>query len=293
MEELQAYKPEEIVLSNLSELVTRADALCEQLRAHLRELAFEIAGGVREGSGFLSVLPDYGAELERLFPAEGAGAAKALLCLELRRLLPDYGALWQDWFFSTQVTLDLNAYNRIAYQRNGYTDRAFEIFSGILRDARAVYPHSFQAACEEVTGGACEYCILPLESSAEGRLRAFTALIETYGLHIAATCEVSVDDGRSTRYALLRQSAAVLRSNETAPRLLEIRCDLAERSPCDLLAGAERCGMHPLRTEFYRSQFSAVFAPGGDLPAFLLFLSMAYPHFEIIGLFRHLDERRK
>lgn len=293
MEELQAYTPEEIVLSNLSELVTRANALHEQLRAHLRELAFEIAGGMQEGAGFLSVLPDYGADLERLFPAETAGTAKVLLCLELRRLLPDYGALWQDWFFPTQGEISLNAHNRIAYQRNGYTDRAFEIFSGVLRDARAAYPHSFQAACEEVTGGSCEYCILPLESSAEGRLRAFTALIEAYGLHIAATCAVSVGDGRSTRYALLRQSPAVLRSNEAAPRLLEIRCDLADRSPCDLLTGAERCGLQPLRTELDRARFSAVFAPGGDLPAFLLFLSMAYPHFEIVGLFRHLDERRK
>ena len=51
--------------------------------------------------------------------------------------------------------------------------------------------------------------------------------------------------------------------------------------------GAALCGMVPEYAEFRRGSLRAVFPPDGDLPAFLLFLSLAYPHFEITGLFRH------
>ena len=54
-----------------------------------------------------------------------------------------------------------------------------------------------------------------------------------------------------------------------------------------LLGGAALCGMVPEYVEFRRGSLRAVFPPDGDLPAFLLFLSLAYPHFEITGLFRH------
>ena len=43
MEDLRAYTPEEIILSNLSELAGRQSAYREQLQAHLRELADEIS----------------------------------------------------------------------------------------------------------------------------------------------------------------------------------------------------------------------------------------------------------
>lgn len=289
MADLSAYAPEEIILSNLAELTPRIGALREQLTAHLRELATELAGGMRDGSAFLSLLADYGLEIDRLFPPEDAACVKAYLALEVRRLLPPNGTQWLDWFFPAGDEVSPAAHNRIAYQRNRYTDEAFGIFSRHLRGARAAYPHTFRAICDETVGGTCEYCILPLESSGEGRLRAFTSLIETYNLKIAAVCPVPIGDGRVTQYALLRRNPAPLRPGEEAPRLLEIRCDTTGGGPEDVLLGARICGMRLSRAEYGPDALNAAFLPEGDLPAFLLFLSLAYPHFEIVGLFRYLE----
>lgn len=288
MEELQAYTPEEIILANLSELTDRELAHCEQLRAHLRELATEISAGMPDGTAFLSALADYGAELDKVLPADSADRARALLAIEVRRLLPRDGSIWQDWFFPGAGEVSSSAHNRIAYQRSGYTDEAFACFAALLRDARALYPHTLRAVCDEVAGGGCEYCILPLESSGEGRLHAFASLIDAYHLKIVATCEVPIGDGRVTYYGLLRRGLAVLRPGDAVPRSLEIRCDMGDISPEGILCGARICGLPLTRADWSRGKFNAVFSPGGDLPAFLLFLSLAYPHFEIVGLFRHL-----
>lgn len=289
MEDLNAYTPEEIILANLAELADRFGALREQLTAHLRELAVELSARMRDGAAFLSSLADHGADLDRLFPPPDADRAKAYLALELRRLLPRDGTQWQDWYFPAGEDVGPAAHNRIAYQRNRYTDEAFGKFSALLRDARAAYPHSFRAVCDEVAGGSCEYCILPLESSGEGRLRAFTSLIEAYNLKIAAVCTVPVGDGRVTQYALLRRSLSLLHPLEGGARRLELRCDISGRGPDGILCGAALCGMKPDYVEFSRGILTAGFLPDGDLPAFLLFLSLSYPHFEIAGLFRHSE----
>lgn len=290
MEELQAYAPEEIILSNLSELTERHGAYREQLRAHLRELATELADGMRDGAAFLSSLADHGAELDTAVSPEEADTARALLAVELCRLLPHDGSIRQEWFFPGTEEIDAAAHNRIAYQRSGYTDEAFARFSTLLHDARAAYPHTFRAVCEEVLGGGCEFCILPLESSGEGKLHAFSTLIDTYGLKIAATCAIPLGDGRVTTYGLLRRSAAVLRPSDPEPRFLEIRTDTESGTLEGILTGARLCGLTLSRCDLSGGVLDAVFSPaGGDVGAFLLFLSLAYPHFEIVGLFRHLE----
>ena len=205
----------------------------------------------------------------------------------MRRLLPRDGTQWLDWYLPAGDEPSAAAHNRIAYQRNRFTDEAFTRFSTLLRDARAAYPHTFRAVCDEVAGGTCEYCILPVESSGEGRLHAFTSLIEAYGLKIVAVCTVPIGDGRETLYALLRRSLLPLRTPDGTPWWSEISCDTSGRGPEGILGGAALCGMVPEYAEFRRGSLRAVFPPDGDLPAFLLFLSLAYPHFEITGLFRH------
>ena len=290
MDELGGYAPEEIIFSNITELKDRQRATDEQIRAHLRELAVEISAGFEDGAAFLSSLPDYGAELDRVFSPDGGDAEKARLCLELRNLLPALSSFWQDWFFPGGEVSSA-AYNRIAYQKNGYTETAFARFSGLLREPRAAYPRSFRSVCEEVADGISEFCILPLENSAEGRLVAFTSLIDAFSLRIAATCDVGIRDGRVTRFALLRKSLSVLRPNEQVPRQLEIRCETgAEHAAQGLLGGARICGLPLLRGESIGNSIRAVFLVSGrgDLPAFLLFLSMAYPRFEIIGFYQHM-----
>ena len=60
MEEFQAYATEEVILDNLAEIYARICHSEEQERAHLRELAAEIANGIADSdtdaSAFLASL---------------------------------------------------------------------------------------------------------------------------------------------------------------------------------------------------------------------------------------------
>ena len=93
---------------------------------------------------------------------------------------------------------------RIAYTKNNYSDEAFEIFSSKLKNAEAHYIASMADACESVTDGSCEFCILPVRNSLDGRLWGFYSMLDRYGLKICAVCNIDATDGTSsTDYALI------------------------------------------------------------------------------------------
>lgn len=98
------------------------------------------------------------------------------------------------------------ARGNIAYQHSIYTDEAFLHFSRVLPTARAVYSDSFTGVCEQVFNGLCEYCILPLENTQDGKLVRFYELIQKYELKIELTCSVTTSDNRhSTVFGLCRR----------------------------------------------------------------------------------------
>ena len=98
----------------------------------------------------------------------------------------------------------------ISYQQNSYSDRALQIFLKRLASAHSFSLPTTVSVCEEVYYGRSTHCILPIYSSQDGILTAFTKLISKYGLMINAVCDVSMADGDSTmRFALL-SSAFVL-----------------------------------------------------------------------------------
>ncbi len=315
MEEFQTYAPEDVILENLEELVGRAALHREQEAAHLRELANEIAAEFSDGYAFLSSLsehrlptPKAEGDLSRseawestVLQAEST-RMRALLCMELCRRLPPENNLIQEFLFPSDERIDPAALNRISYQKNGYTDRAYEQFSVLLTNPRAAYAHSFPSVCEDVYNGICEYCILPLENSAEGRLQSFSRLISQYDLKIAATCEVQTGEERSTRYALLRRNAILLSREEDLPKFFELNCQTAQFPACeDLLSVARFCGLTALRVEYAAlgasaddKRLNAVFSTDkGNLRAFLLYLAMEFPTASPVGLYPHLSNEKK
>lgn len=302
MEEFLEYSPEEIILSNLDELLPRALHHSEQELAHLRELASEIASGFADSNAFLASLPDHRLPLhdasddklpfaEILYRAHST-RQRILLCMELRKNLPAPSNLWQDFFFPSGEELSSFSFNRISYQKNSYTEAAFERFSGILREARASYAHSFPSVCEDVYNGICEYCILPVENSTEGRLSSFIRLISQFDLKIAAICDVQTGEDKTTRFALLRRNIAQLHIDPKLPRYYEFSCTLGEYpSVQDLLTAAQFCGLRIERTELksdtdgFSSMHIVLRTDRGDLPAFLLYLAMEVPNANTVGLY--------
>jgi hypothetical protein len=309
MEEFQAYAPEEIILSNLEELLERSLKTAEQELAHLRELAAEIAANVSDEGDFPAALPDHripSMEAEIALPHHlqayaaplyraAATRRRALLCTELRRLIPALEGKWQEFFFPAEEKATENAKNRITYQRNSYADEAYQQFSKLFSEARASYTHSFSEVCEAVYNGFSEYCILPVENSTEGRLSSFARLIERYELKLAATCDVSVGEGKITKFALLRRSIEPLIPKDPLPHYFAFSCELSEELGVEDLTGAAAlCGLRWEQLDLNRAEnvLHGVLREGeGDLPAYLLYLAMEAPSYTPMGIYPHLSQK--
>lgn len=208
--------------------------------------------------------------------------------------------------------LDLAVRGNIAYQHNIYADEAFLHFSRVLPSAKAVYSDSFTAVCDQVFNGLCEYCILPLETTQDGKLVRFYNLIQRYELKIVLTCSVTTSDNRSTTvFGLCRRGLLwprlLLPSKEfsfeflfwqepdhaslgevmtaaAACSLSLVRTDCLPRSDEEILIGAG----YPFALRFEIPADNNPLAHESDFLAFLLYLSLHSPSYLPIGIYQHL-----
>ncbi len=200
------------------------------------------------------------------------------------------------------------ARGRIAYMAGAFADKAYERLSASVPRARAATFHSFVDACEEVRGGLCEYCILPLENSQSGKLIAFSRLILRYGLYIVAVCDLENGalPGQSTRFGLLRrmnEGDGKTPAPAGAPLYLELLHTTGSASLGDFLSAAAFCALRPLRMDtlphFEELQFllhegtddralpicCVLDASDADLDTFRHFLALETPENILMGLY--------
>jgi hypothetical protein len=206
------------------------------------------------------------------------------------------------------------ARGNIAYQHSIYTDEAFLHFSRVLPTARAVYSDSFSGVCEQVFNGLCEYCILPLENTQDGKLVRFYHLIQKYELKIELTCRVTTSDNRhSTVFGLCRRGLSwpllpmphkdfcfeflfwqepervtlgELLTAASACSLSLVRVDCLPRSDEEILMGAG----YPFALSFDISaerSYEPV-SPEQDFLAFLLYLAVHSPSALPLGIYQSL-----
>ena len=303
IEDLRNYSPEDIISANLRETGARAAMLNEQERAHLRELTAELIKGAENLQELVSSLPD-------LLPSDIFGESqraylprntlrRLTFCRELKLLFNADQKEFSEQFLS-DTDGDVPAFDRIAYQRSSYADTAYLQFATLLRDPRAVYTHSFPAACEEIYNELCEYCILPLENSSEGPLNTFARLIDRFGLRIAATTDVTANDGtRTTCFALLRRTVFPLLGARDRAHFLEIAIP---SDPSDSLAAvllaAQLCEVKLCKVNTRQSPNDgrlvahAIFqASDEQLTDLMLYLATDPIEYETVGLYSHVSEK--
>lgn len=209
---------------------------------------------------------------------------------------------------------EAGARGNIAYQHSIYTDEAFLHFSRVLPTAKAVYSDSIAGVCEQVFNGMCEYCILPLETTQDGKLVRFYNLIQKYELNIVLTCSVTTSDNRhSTTFGLCRRgllwpqltlsdkpfsfeflfwqepehvSLGELLTAASACSLSLVRADCLPRSDEEILIGAG----YPFALHFEVPPDRDVTAgkKEGEFLAFLLYLSVHSPTYLPLGIYQHL-----
>lgn len=190
---------------------------------------------------------------------------------------------------------------RIAYLQNAYADAAFRRFSEVLDSPSVTYPGDFTSVCEEVYYGRAELCMLPLDSSRDAKLISFYRLIDKYELKIILSCDVaSADGGVTTRYALLGKSAVwpdyVIR-NKCGSLFFEFSfVPDEERTLADVLSAAGQCGLRLYKTDaiplsYSDSEFSCdviLDCQNGELNAFVLYMMLAVPQYELLGVYPHM-----
>ena len=199
--------------------------------------------------------------------------------------------------------LSQSARGRIAYMPAAFADKAYLALSAAVESPRAVAASGFVDACEEVRGGLCEFCILPLESNHGGKLTAFTRLLLRYNLRIKAVCDLEngAAEGQITRFALLCADRegffpSPLRPPRNGePLYLELIHTGESPSLSHLLAAAEFCGIRLCRVDTLprfeeldseSPLLSCVLnVADGDLPTFRRFLSLEASEDTVIGLY--------
>lgn len=314
MKSFDTYSPEGVITENLRELTARADMLCEQEIAHLRELAIEIAQS-NDLADLLSSLPYY--RFVSSAPSVDTLANNTDLLERSRKTLDAHRCmiLSRELFerlrsresllpalFPDAEEVAPHAAARIVYQKSSYTDDAYLAFAKLVPDARAAYAHSFHAACEEVFNGHCEYCILPIENAVEGELIGFAKLISQYGLKIAAACDIAgADAARKTRFALLRRNILPLLSPDVEKNEF-FRCSLPTQPStpvADVLSAANFFGLTflsantlPISKDGAVACLNLTFdIRDGDLYSFLFYLSIAAPQYTPIGIYSHINQK--
>ena len=316
MEQFRTYSPEDIILTNLGESAERHAALFEQELAHISELVREWTQSIPKNEDLIPSLPDVGLEsvcldrenhlaqsfdilqrLESLHTVE----KNILLSREITQRISSESVDLIQMLISESEAKEPIQNPYIHYQKNSFTDTAYLRFAKPFQAPRARYTHSSQSSCEDVFNGLCEYCILPLENTAEGRMVGFLKLIDSYSLKLIATCDVfGLDMTKATTFALLgKQIEPMICKSQSDPLYFELVCQIEENAfPTEWLTAATLSDLHITRLHTIPDGKNeggnvchAVFSvPSATaLATFLIYLSIKAPQFLPIGLYPHLS----
>ena len=191
---------------------------------------------------------------------------------------------------------------KIAYFRNAYADAAFRTFSEMFESPSVSYASDFTAVCEEVYYGRADMCMLPLDSSRDAKLISFYRLIDKYELNPIYSCDVTTPDGSvTTRYALLQRGMSVpsyTYLDTPNSCFFEFNLILDESTAFfDVLQAARAFDLTLYKVDsipltYSDSEFACdiIFKVGNarGLNAFVLYLNLAVPQYEPLGIYPHI-----
>ncbi|MBQ9748149.1 MAG: hypothetical protein IJV98_05130 [Clostridia bacterium] len=181
---------------------------------------------------------------------------------------------------------------KIAFLRNRQTFLAFECFAKILSGVSVLYENNFQNACEAVMGGEAAYAIIPIYSTADGRLNSFYRMIEQHELCIVLSCDIESDDGESvTTFALVHRDRICIGAG--APRFeckitLDDLSSLSDITEAAYYFGAGIVSIEALPMMFSgrAGTFSIIFdLSSADADGLLCYLALEYPQMSALGVY--------
>ena len=305
----------EISLANLSELEEQVESIVEKRLAHLSELAEAMLQDGEDAdvikSIFLSIRSEGKADSGSVIDENRHAADEVFSRISLverlylfketfEKLSIEKKELLKQYWSEDEIEITAEASERISYLKNSYTDSVYLQFSSLLSSPRAAYFGSIAEVCESVYNGNCEYCILPIETAADGRLLSFYELIIKYGFKINAVYDLDLDGGY-TRYALLSRRITCgnsLRSKArnryfefvmTGSENVSLEELLCASSFCSLkLRRIDTFNFHTHKNGNYPCVCPVFRVDGSDMVTFMSFLAIDCPDFIPIGLYMQI-----
>lgn len=246
-----------------------------------------------------------GAAVDELFSADGCGSSVSSEPLKtaikivgngasggfFARFLSEtyenrFGEIGNDALFAEEDSAMPSA----SFVSGSGADAAFESFARRFR-LSAVHTGRIASACDAVLDGDAGYCIIPVMSAKDGRLRSFYRMIDVYGLKISAT--VTVESVESTmRYALCKRNS---RPISKTPSRMEFSVPCDGKNALSLAKAAEALGHGLLEVSSSPSErdgeiFSFTFSLGGTYKPFIVYLNLFHPRFTLTGLYDTVTE---
>lgn len=223
------------------------------------------------------------------------------LALALKEFAEENGAPLLPSLCDPAEIVPKDAARKVALMQNMYTDTAFSRFSPFLKDPSPVYYDSFRTLCEDAGAGRCEYCIVPIENSDDGKLMSFYKLLAQNDLKIALTTRVSFsDDAKSTTFALAKKGMddPTNATEKKGERYFEL-CLVADGGEIisDICGAARLFGIRLHRIDSFALTYSenefeyyvVLDVSRGDMTAYLIYLSLKLGYFDPVGLYTKIN----
>lgn len=172
---------------------------------------------------------------------------------------------------------------RVAYYRNALTDEAFSAFSPFLSSPKPISATDYLDACEIVSVGDADACILPLTTTEGERAESVLSLLRTYGLCVSAVRVIL--DGEDTPICFALCSRLPLGEAEDPALMLSFHAG-DPVDPAALTAAAAYAGMRVTRFVFDGS--ARLEACGGDPLVYLIYLTLFCPEYRVDGYY-HIE----
>ncbi|MBE6596697.1 MAG: hypothetical protein E7641_03405 [Ruminococcaceae bacterium] len=279
---------------NLSELRTRIDILKRQ-KAIIATCLSEDILTIPE----ISLEEKYGLFSEQLEALDVSD--KLCFCRALIKDLSNLEGL-RSPLRDTDIPVPAGSHGKIAFIRNNYNDLALKKLSAAVPHSKSVQKSNFEDCCEAVASGECEFAVIPVENTSDGKMFGFYSLIDRYELRICAVCSIESDDlSKTVRYALVGRnfiSDEVEKLCSKKPRTFEFSLLKSRLEEIDeIISAVSLCSSKVLRvssvehaydSEMTKFYFSCSLSRATELDVLTVYLQLEHPQYDPIGIYREL-----
>ena len=179
---------------------------------------------------------------------------------------------------------------KIAYFQNPYAGRVLQGITDVLNSGEAISAEDYTDACEGVSDGRYDFCVLPIESARDGVMSRFVQLIDRYDLFTVLVCHLEITEEEYIRFALLSASPLCL---ECADHL-QLKVVTGEEQLWELLfaagqLGASLAGCRPTMGEEEGKSYQLTLqVEREDLLALNYYLGMGWSRSTVNGFYQQI-----